>query len=115
MLLKIFPCFQYLPDKDSMIKSTVETVFYNNFRLVDKNLSMLGLSTNHKQVIYMVLSAILNLGNIQFDSLTNGESYIENDSRKFFCNAAILLKIDESELEAALICQIKEMGKQQIK
>lgn len=83
---------------------------------MDENFSKFGFSTNHKQVIYMVLSAILNLGNIQFDTLTNGDSInIKVESRNFLCNAAALLKVDELELESVLTSHIREVGKLQIK
>lgn len=85
---------------------------------MDKNLSALGFSTNQTQVIYVVLSAILNLGNIQFDenSLANDDSsYIKTDSRNFLRNAALLLKVDELELEGILISRTREIGKFQTK
>lgn len=53
-----------------IIKSNVDTVFNENFHLVDENLSALDFSTNDKRTIFMVLSAILNLGNVQFENRT---------------------------------------------
>lgn len=98
------------------MKSTVDTVFENHFHLVDENLSTLGFSTNQKQAIYMVLSAILNVGNIHFDALINDDRIqINVDSHGFLRNAAVLLKINESDLEDVLICHIREVGKTQIK
>lgn len=99
-----------------ILKSTFDTVLKKNFLLVDENLSALGFTTNHKQAIYMILSAILNLGNIQFNALANDESsYIEIDSRTFLCNAAALLKVEELELEGVMISRTREIGKHQIK
>lgn len=64
----------------------------------------------------MVLSAILNLGNIQFDALTNDDSsHIKIDSDNFLCNAAALLKVDKLELEDVLISRTRQIGKLQTK
>lgn len=64
----------------------------------------------------MVLSAILNLGNIQFDESTiDNSSCIKNESQKFLYNTAALLKVNESELWDVLICFTREVGNQQIK
>lgn len=63
----------------------------------------------------MVLSAILNLGNIQFDASPNDDSCIKIDSRNFLTNAAALLKVDEMELENALTTHAGEIGKSIIK
>lgn len=64
----------------------------------------------------MVLSAILNLGNIEFyESPADNTSRIKNESKKFVCNAAALLKISEIELEGVLTCFTREVGNQQIK
>lgn len=116
LLFNFSLCFKYLPDQDCVMKTTIYTVLNDHFHLVDDNMSTLGFSTKHKHAIYMILSAILNLGNIQFDTLTNGESvYITIDSRKFLCNAAALLKLNETELEDILICHTREVGKLQIK
>lgn len=100
-----------------MMKSTIDTVFNDKFHLkiVDENLSALGFSTNHKQVIYMVLSAILNLGNIQFDTSTNDDSHITVDSQNFLCNASALLKVDELELKDVLTSHTRGVGKLEIK
>lgn len=95
--------------------SIVDTVS-NNFHLVDENLSAFGFSTNNKKHVYKVLSAILNLGNIRFEPSNNDEGIsIEIKSRSFLCNAATLLKIDESELEDVLTNHIREVGQAQIK
>lgn len=113
--IKFSRCFQYLPDKDLLIKSTADTVFKNNFIIVDENMSALGFSTERKQTIYMVLSAIMNLGNIQFDTLADDSICIKIDSRQFLCNAAALLKLDEMQLEDVLISHTREVGNLQIK
>lgn len=63
----------------------------------------------------MVLSAILNLGNIQFIATADGESCcIEIDSRKFLCNAAALLKVHELKLESAITSHSRKIGSQKI-
>lgn len=104
---------QYLPDKELITKSDE---FNNNFYLVEENLSALGFSTNNKKIIYMILSAILNLGNIRFDASATSDSIkIDADSCNSLHNAAELLKVDECELENVLINHIREVGKLQIK
>lgn len=76
----------------------------------------LGFTPNDKNIIYMVLSAILNLGNIQFESVTNGDGCsIQIQSRAFLCNAAALLKITEFELEDALTTRTIKAGTQTFK
>lgn len=87
------------------------SVFSTNFQAVDENSSLLGFAANHKKVIYMILSAVLNLGNIEFD--INGD--IDVNSRTFLCNAAILLKLDELNLKDVLTIHTREIGKVQIK
>lgn len=83
---------------------------------MDENLNSLGFSAIHKQFIYMVLSAILNLGNIEFSVLANDDkAAIETYSRKFLRHAAALLKLDESDLESILINRIREIGDHRIK
>lgn len=99
-----------------VLKSTAEKVFNSQLNLVDEKLGVLGFSTSNKNAIYMVLSAILNLGNIQFDGSTNDDSCcIKGDSRKFLYNAADLLQIDKSELEDVLTSYTRNIGNCQIK
>lgn len=64
----------------------------------------------------MILSAILNLGNIEFES-TNDEidCIIKINTRKFLCNAAALLNTNEMELEDAITCHTRIVGNQSIK
>lgn len=112
-IFNLFICFQYLPDKDFILNSTVSN---SNFNLMDENMNLLGFSKNHKQAIYMILSAILNLGNIEFGVQSDdNSSYIEKDKRIFLNNAAMLLKVDVLELESVLISHTRETGKLQIK
>lgn len=87
----------------------------DDFLLVDEKLTALGFTSLDKQTIYMVLAAILNLGNIDFETNNNDGCFIQIESLKFLCSAAALLKIDESELKDALTCHTRVIGKQQIK
>lgn len=98
-----------------MLKSTDDTFFSNKFLRIENNLSLLGFSEQKRKTIYKILSAILNLGNIQFDELTNNGSTIKIDSRKFLCFSAALLGIDEIELEDALVTHTREVNKLKIK
>lgn len=64
----------------------------------------------------MVLSAILNLGNIQFEVASNDDDcFIKVETRMFLNNAAVLLKISEFELEDAITMHTRIVGNQQIK
>lgn len=69
-----------------------------------------------KKNIYSVLSAILNLGNIEFDT-TNGDEdcSIKIESRIYLCNAAALLNLNVMELEGTLTSQTREIGSQRVK
>lgn len=105
---------QYLPDKNSDFKSFRNST---NFDFINTNLDNLGISENDKISIYLVLSAILNLENIKFESngLDNERCYITNESQKFSNNAAFCLNVDRCELEDALISRSREFAKQTIK
>lgn len=83
---------------------------------MDRKFSTLGFTAFEKNRIYMVLSAILNLGNIEFEPKANVESCsIEIGSRDYLSKASASLNIKEDELEDALICHTREVGIQQIK
>lgn len=85
------------------------------FELLEKNLSILGFTIQDKKSIYSVLSAILNLGNIEFETVHSSEScVIQIDSRKYLCNAAALLNLNETELEVILTNHIRDVGGQRI-
>lgn len=82
---------------------------------MDDKLDKLGFTARNKDSIYKVLSSILNLGNIEFDSSKDGDVVIKTDSREFLRRAAILLDISESDLEDAMISHSIEVASQQIK
>lgn len=107
--------FQYMPDKDLVLELTGNQNLRNKFDLVDSNLSMLGFTASIKNTIFMVLSAILNLGNIRFGTTNNDGCAIEIESRNYLANAAALLNVNELELEDALTCHTRFIGNQQIK
>ncbi|XP_055307476.1 myosin heavy chain 95F-like [Sitodiplosis mosellana] len=107
---------EYLPDKDLVLKPNEDTTFYSRFNIVDENLSGLGFTINNKKSIYIILAAILNLGNIQFESLTDDDSCnVTIASNIYLCNAAALLGVDERELADGLTSLTLEMGNQRIK
>lgn len=110
----IYAWLQYLPDRNFTIKSFNAST---NFDFINNNLDHLGIRENDKTSIYFILSAILNLGNIQFESddINNDRCFVTNESHKFLSNAAFCLKVDETELEDALISRSREMAKQVIK
>lgn len=78
-------------------------------------MTALGFTSLDKQTIYTVLSGILNLGNIEFETDNDNGCIVPIESRTFLCSAAALLKIDESELQDALICHTRIVANQQIK
>lgn len=91
-------------------------MFYSRFNILDENFSELGFSINDKMKIYSILAAILNLENVEFESLTDDDSCnVAIASRICLCNTAALLGISEWELEDGLICLTLEIGNQQIK
>lgn len=74
-----------------------------------------GLQQPINKLYYMVLSAILNLGNVEFEGNSNGGCFITNESQKFLCDAGTLLNIDKLELEDAMTSHTRVIGNQQIK
>lgn len=63
----------------------------------------------------MVLSAILNLGNIQFQTATDDSCFIKAASKESLRNVATLLNVDESVLESALTSRSRKIANQIIK
>lgn len=99
-----------------VLDSSDRTTFRTSFKRLDEKLSTFGLTKNDKNSIYMIVSAILNLGNVEFDENTNDNSTsITIESRKFLYNSAALLKVTESELEDVLTCITREVCNQKIK
>lgn len=98
------------------MKTVDEEYLCVDFVNVDGNMTRLGFTETAKKNIYTILSAILNLGNIEFEARTDLDSCsIKIESRVFVCNAAALLSIKESELEDALTSYTREIGNQTIK
>lgn len=64
---------------------------------------------DRKNKIYRILSAIINLGNIQFETTSNENScYVTAESQRFLDNVATLLCVNKLELEVALTSKIIE-------
>lgn len=64
---------------------------------------MLGFTVEQKTIIYKSLSAILNIGNIEFQEMGINEGCkVNTESRRFLFTAAIMLNLNEKELEEAL-------------
>lgn len=99
---------------ESMLKSTALTALCKNFYGVDENLTTLGFSDSDK-TIYRTLSAILNMGNIEFDAVTDNDScFITAETQIYLRNAAILLNMDIMELSKALTSYTRVIDKQNI-
>lgn len=92
--------FQYIPDKDLLIANTD---WHGKFNTINNSLTVLGFTKDQKAHIYKILSAILNIGNIQFEEtgIDDGCS-VKAESRDFLLTAAAMLNIKEAELEEAL-------------
>lgn len=104
--------YQYLP----RLKYAENSIFHVKFKRLDEKFRNFGITKDQQNTIYMVLSAILNLGNIKFDeSPADNTCRIQNDSKKFICSISALLKVNENELEDVLTCLTRQVGKQQIK
>ncbi|XP_031625659.1 myosin heavy chain 95F-like [Contarinia nasturtii] len=103
--------YQYLPDKEFVKNS------YNDskFNAIDTSLHSFGLTRDEINSVYMVLSAILNLGNIQFEANEDESCYITSVSECFLDNSAHLLNIDTFQLKDALTNRSREISGQQIK
>lgn len=88
---------------------------YFSFEDVDVSLDHLGLSKDEKKHVYAVLSSILNLGNIEFETTDDEQCCVTRESEMFLNNAAQLLDIDKLILKDALTSYSREIGKQHIK
>lgn len=106
---------QFLPDKDFVLNSSDVSAFQNTFLLVDETLSSLGFTTSDKQTIHMNLSAILNLGNVEFVEDDSDYCVIRGESMKFLYYAADLLNIEQQQLSDALTTHTRLIGGQEIK
>lgn len=86
------------------------------FSQLNDHLNTLGFNANDKMSIYTVLAAVLNIGNIQFESRTDNESsFIKADSQIHLSNAALLLNIEEQELVDALVSKTRIIQSQPIR
>ena len=63
----------------------------------------------------MILSAILNLGNIEFQTNTDDGCFIQIESEESLRNAALLLNVDKLVLQNALTSRSREIANQTIK
>lgn len=82
---------------------------------MDNYLDKFSFTAKNKNTIYMILAAILNLGNVQFETAANDESFINVETRIFLYNSAALLNINEMDLEDALISHTREVNNQKFK
>lgn len=77
---------------------------------------MLGFTEEQKTVTYKILSAILNIGNIQFEERGIDEGCsVNTESRGFLCTAAAMLNFKETELEEALTTYTRVTSNETIK
>lgn len=67
------------------------------FEEIDQTLNMLGIANR-----WVILSAIINIGNIKIESDENDWLSVSEESKKYLDNAAALLNIKSSELTDSL-------------
>lgn len=89
---------QYLPQRE-FIKQSFDNI--HDFDIINNNLDACGISVERKNHMYSILSAILNLGNIVFES-NEDICYISEESQEILNNVAILLGIKKENLEDVL-------------
>lgn len=104
-----------MPDKNLIEKSHEHTIFQKKIQLVDENLGAFGFTKDKKRAVYMILSAILNLGNIEFQTNTDDGCFIQIESEESLRNAALLLNVDKLVLQNALTSRSREIANQTIK
>lgn len=87
-----------------------------DFKLIDKELSQIGIPYNRKIHYYKILAAILHLGNVIFqeDSIS-GKCRISQSTKPHTEIAVTLLNIEQSVLEAAILTRYIEIGSEKIK
>lgn len=96
----MYNLFQYILDKDLFIENID---WRNRFKFIDNSLTVLGFTVEQKAVVYKSVSAILNIGNIQFEETDIvGGCSVNSKSRHFLFTAAAMLNLKEAELEEAL-------------
>lgn len=84
--------------------SHVNSAITMNYEMIDKSLNTIGMSTEARYIVYKLLSAILNISNIQIEeSDNNGELYVSNVSKKCLNNVASSLDVTSLELEKSLL------------
>lgn len=62
----------------------------------------------------MILSAILSLGNIEFEENDSDGCFIKIESEKFLCDTSALLDTNKEDLQDALISHTRIIGNQVI-
>lgn len=82
---------QYIPNLMTTYPQRYE------FEELDQTLSMLGIANR-----WVILSAIINIGNIKIESDENDRLSVSEESKKYLDNAAALLNIKSSELTDSL-------------
>lgn len=114
MYFLLFNRFHFQYTRDIGFVTKTDENFQQKFQLIDKNLETFGFTKDKKNAIYAVLSSILNLGNIRFQTDNNDICIIEVSTKKFLQNVATLLNVNELALESALTCRTIKIANQQI-
>lgn len=89
----------------------------NDFNMINANLEYFGISAEKKILLYSVLAAILNVGNIKFDTCASNDEQcsIPDESQEILNNVALLLGVNKAELEDALTTRTMEVLNSQIR
>ncbi|XP_064629701.1 unconventional myosin-VI-like isoform X2 [Lineus longissimus] len=82
-----------------------------DFKVTDEAMTKMGLSNDEKLSIYMLVAAVLHLGNVSFEENTEdtkGGSKVTSSSAQSLNNAAILLGVDKEELCDSLVSRVMQ-------
>ncbi|KAF5299207.1 hypothetical protein FQA39_LY02380 [Lamprigera yunnana] len=96
------------PLKDSIVDDV------EDFKILDKALSTLGLNSIEREQVYSMVAAVLHLGNITFEENpedTRGGCRVQQNSEKSLIIAATLLEIDPSELRQSLVSRVMQSSR----
>lgn len=85
-----------------------------DFQILDKGLTHLGLSETEKVEIYSKVAAVLHLGNVTFEEIpedTRGGCMVSQSSEKSLIMASKLLGLDENELRQSLVSRVMQSAR----
>lgn len=102
---------QYLKD-GSLNDPKLDDV--NDFKVCDTAMTHLGINDDEKMSIYTLVSAVLHLGNLEFEENledAKGGSKINSSSEKTLGICAQLLSLDKEELRESMMSRVMQTAK----